>query len=87
MKELCSAKEHQYIDESGQTHTYKHNQITIIESKIYSVDKEGYENTNYIYGDSGIVELDLICEYILKKEGYEDLKPESVKAALLEQGN
>lgn len=87
MKELCSAKEHQYIDESGQTHTYKHNQITIIESKIYSVDKEGYENTNYIYGDSGIVELDLICEYMFKKEGYEDLKPESVKAAILEQGN
>jgi hypothetical protein len=87
MKELCSAKEHQYIDESGQTHTYKHNQITIIESKIYSVDKEDYTNTYYVYGDSGIVELDLICEYIFKKEGYEDLKPESVKAALLAEGN
>jgi len=87
MKELCSAKEHQYIDESGQTHTYKHNQISIIESKIYSVDKEDYNNAYYVYGDGGIVELDLICEYVLKKEGYEHLKPESIKTALLGEGN
>ena len=87
MKELCSAKEHQYIDESGQTHTFKHNQITIIESKIYSVDKEDYNNRYYVYGDSGVVELDLICEYIFKKEGFEDFKPESVKTALIEEGN
>jgi hypothetical protein len=83
MKELCSLKEHQYIDESGQTHTYKHNQISIIESKFYSVDKEGMDNLYYVYGDDGVVELDLVCEYIFKKEGYEHLKPESVKTALL----
>ena len=83
MKELCSAKEHQYIDESGQTHTYKHNQITIIESKFFSIDKENYDNLYYVYGDGGIVELDLICEYIFKKDGYEHLKPESVKETLL----
>ncbi len=83
MKELCSVKEHQYIDKSGQTHTYKHNQITIIESKFYSVDKEDADNEYYVYGDDGVVELDLVCEYIFKKKGYEDLKPESVKATLL----
>jgi hypothetical protein len=83
MKELCSAKEHQYIDESGQTHTYKHNQITIIETKFNSIDKEDIDHMYYIYGDGGVVELDLICEYIFKKEGYEDLKPESVKQTLL----
>ena len=83
MKELCSQKEHQYIDESGQTHTYKHNQITIIESKFYSVDKEDMDNLYYVYGDDGVVELDLVCEYIFKKEGYEHLKPESVKTELL----
>jgi hypothetical protein len=83
MKELCSLKEHQYIDETGQTHTYKHNQITIIESKFYSVDKEDIDNLYYVYGDDGVVELDLVCEYIFKKDGYEQLKPESVKTALL----
>lgn len=83
MKELCSAKEHQYIDESGQTHTYKHNQITIIETKFNSIDKDDVDHMYYVYGDGGVVELDLICEYIFKKEGYENLKPESVKTTLL----
>lgn len=82
MKELCSAKEHQYIDESGQTHTYKHNQITIIETKVNSIDKDDPDSMYYVYGDEGVVELDLICEYIFKKDGYENLKPESVKDAL-----
>ncbi len=85
MKELCSLKEHQYIDESGQTNTYKHNQITIIESKFYSVDREDTDNSYYVYGDGGVVELDLVCEYTFKKEGYEDLKPELVKTTLLEE--
>ena len=83
MKELCSAKEHQYIDESGQTHTYKHNQITILETKVTSVDKEAPEHSSYRYGDEGVAELDLICEYIFDKEGYENYKPKSVKEALI----
>ncbi len=83
MKELCSAKEYQYIDESGQTHTYKHNQITIMETKITSVDKEDSDHNSYHYGDDGVVELDLICEYIFNKKGYENYKPESVKETLL----
>ena len=83
MKELCSAKEHQYIDESGQPHTYKHNQITIIETNLKSADKEDLDHAEYRYGDSSVVELDLVCEYIFKKEGYESIKPESVKTTLL----
>ncbi len=83
MKELCSVKEHQYVDESGQTHTYKHNQITILETKSTSVNKESIDHNCYRYGDGGVVELDLICEYILNKKGYEKYKPESVKQTLL----
>ncbi|MBN2180569.1 MAG: hypothetical protein JW715_01550 [Sedimentisphaerales bacterium] len=83
MEELCSAKEHEYIDESGQTHTYKHNQITIIETKISPVDREQADHLNYCYGDAGVIELDLVCEYIFKKNAYEDIKPESVKKTLL----
>ena len=83
IQELCSAKEHTYIDESGQEHTYKHNQITILETKLNSVDKVNMDHLNYSYGDGGVVELDLICEYIFNKDGYEHLKPETVKTTLL----
>ena len=83
MKELCSVKEHQHTDESGQTHTYKHNQITILETKSTSVNKENPDHNCYRYGDGGVVELDLICEYIFNKKSYEEYKPESVKQALL----
>ncbi len=82
MKELCSAKEHKYIDESGKTHTYMHNQITILETNINSVDRE-IDHNSYRFGDSGVVELELICEYIFNKKGYENNKPESVKTTLL----
>jgi len=83
IQELCSAKEHTYIDESGQEHIYKHNQITILETKLNSVDKVNMDHLNYSYGDGGVVELDLICEYIFNKDGYEHLKPETVKTTLL----
>ena len=33
----------------------------------------------YRYGDDAVVRLDLICEYIFNKNGYEKIKPESVK--------
>ena len=33
----------------------------------------------YRYGDDAVVRLDLICEYIFNKNGYEEIKPESVK--------
>jgi hypothetical protein len=84
IKELCSAKEHQYIDESGQTHTYKHNQITVLEAKSTSVNKDSADHNCFHYGDSGVVELELVCEYIFNKNAYEKYKPESVKQALAE---
>lgn len=83
IQELCSSKEHKYIDESGQEHTYKHNQISVLETNIYSVDKQGPEHMYYRYGDGSVLELDLICEYIFKKDGYEDIKPQSVQTTLL----
>ena len=36
----------------------------------------------YRYGDDAVVRLDLICEYIFNKKGYEQIKPESVKQDL-----
>jgi hypothetical protein len=84
MQELCSAKQHVVRDAAppaGDPNS-KHNQITILETKIRSIDQveqEGIAHRFYRYGEDIVVELDLICEYIFNKEGYDDIKPESAK--------
>ncbi len=85
MEELCRVKTHAfrglYGDEPAQT--FKHNQITVLESSIAPVDREGFEHGLYRYGDNTVVELDLICEYVFQKVGYEQIKPELVKEDIL----
>jgi hypothetical protein len=83
MQKLCSAKEHKFSGFSGdvQEDTYKHNQITILESNISSIDRNEKEHSSCRYGDDAVVELDLTCEYIFNKAGYEEIKPASVKEA------
>jgi hypothetical protein len=83
LKELCSAKEHKFRGFSGneQEQTFQHNQITVLESKFLSTGNEPY--SLYDYGDAPVVELDLICEYILNKKGYEEIKPQTVKDAII----
>jgi hypothetical protein len=84
MKELCSGKQHKFKGFSGdeQERPFKHNQITILESNIRSIDREDQTHSFYRYGDESVVELDLICEYVFNKKGYDGIKPESVKTAL-----
>ena len=78
VEELCSAKDHIYIDKSGQQHTYKHNQITVIGTDMRSVDFKSEEHGYYRYGDENVSQLELTCEYIFMRKGYEDIIPESV---------
>jgi hypothetical protein len=87
MKELCSAKEHQFRgypdpNQPDQTlqpaQTFKHNQITILESTMASVDLNDMTNRYYRYGDEPVVTLDLICEYIFDIEGYTKIIPPPV---------
>jgi len=85
MQKLCSAKEHTFqgfFGELERPQTFKHNQITILESNIASVDRESEEHMLYRYGDDAVVELSLVCEYIFNKNGYDEVKPESVKEEL-----
>ena len=84
MKELCNGKQHKFkgFSDNEQERPFKHNQITILESKIRPVDREDQTHGLYRYGDESVVELDLICEYIFNKKGYDEIKPESVKTAL-----
>lgn len=84
MQQLCSAKEHKFAGFFGNEpeRIYKHNQITILESNINSINREEQTHKLYRYGDEAVVELDLICEYIFNKAGYEEIKPASIKEAL-----
>ena len=79
MQQLCSAKQHKFRGFSGNQpqQIFRHNQITVLESKIETIDHK--EKTLYRYGEDSIVRLDLICEYIFNKDGYDVIKPKSVK--------
>jgi hypothetical protein len=83
MQELCSAKEHKFKGFAGneQEQKFQHNQITVLESKFMSAGDEPY--SLYDYGDSPVVELDLICEYIFNKKGYDEIKPETVRQSII----
>jgi hypothetical protein len=85
IEELCSAKEHQfkgYPAAQEPAQTFKHNQITVLESKMGFLDPRDMTHRYYRYGQGNAVELDLVCEYIFKKKGYEILLPEPVKKTL-----
>jgi hypothetical protein len=83
LQELCSEKEHKFMgfDGNQSPQTFKHNQITVLESKFMSSGNEPY--SLYDYGDDPVVELDLICEYILNKKGYEKIKPQTVTQSII----
>jgi hypothetical protein len=84
MEELCSAKQHKFKGWDGeeQEQVFKHNQITILESKIELIDREDNTHRRYRYGEDAVVELDLICEYIFNKAGYDKIKPGPVKESI-----
>ena len=87
MTELCNAKEHIFKGFSGQQQqrTYKHNQITILESNFGAVEPYATEHELYRYGEDAVVELELICEYIFNRRGYDEIKPASVMESLGQQ--
>jgi hypothetical protein len=84
MGELCSEKTHYFSGYKNDQpmQQFKHNQITILQSSIESVDRENQNHKRYRYGQEAIVHLNLICEYIFNKEGYDIIKPDSVKQGL-----
>lgn len=84
MQELCSAKQHKFKGWSGngQEQIFKHNQITILKSDIEPIDREEQTHSLYRYGEDAVVKLDLICEYTFNKNGYDEIKPASVKETL-----
>jgi hypothetical protein len=81
MRELCSAKEHNFMGYTGQepVKTFKHNQITVLESRVRPVDMMLRSSKDYRYGSDSVVQVEIVCEYIFNKNGYEAIKPEQVK--------
>ena len=85
MKELCSEKEHTFrvgYAETGAEKTYKHNQITVLQSEVEPIEHGDSVHENYRYGDGAIVRLNLVCEYVLYRSGYDMIKPETIKILL-----
>jgi hypothetical protein len=81
MKELCSAKVHEFrgfSNELTEPQLYKHNQITILGADISAIDSAALAHKLYRYGDA-VVKLSLTCEYIFEKSGYDAVKPASLK--------
>jgi hypothetical protein len=85
IKELCGEKEHRYREGylvDGPERLYKHNQITVLQSKIESVDRKAMQHEFYRYGDGAVVQLNLVCEYIFNRSSYDKIKPEPIKVLL-----
>jgi hypothetical protein len=84
MKELCSAKTHRFRGFSGKEpeQEFKHNQITILETSIRSIDPQDENHNLCRYGEDAVVELELICEYLLHRKSYEQIKPKTVTKLL-----
>jgi hypothetical protein len=88
MRELCSAKDHNFMGFTGQepAKVFKHNQITILESRVKPADLALADQLYYRYGSDSVVEVELVCEYIFNKSGYDAIKPESIKNSVAKTG-
>jgi hypothetical protein len=81
MQELCSVKEHKWKGFDGQQSekVFSHNQITILESRVKPISADDMVHQKYRYGPDSAAEVELICEYIFNKKGYEAINPEMQK--------
>jgi len=84
MDELCSEKTHYFSGYKNDQpmQQFKHNQITILQSNVEPVNREDQNHKRYRYGQEAIVNLNLICEYIFNKEGYDAIEPNSAEQGL-----
>ncbi len=82
MKELCSAKVHEFSGWDGKPKESvegMHNQITILRFKSSAVERNAPAHKCYRYGEDPVVVLEMTCEYVFDKDSYDQTKPEAVK--------
>jgi hypothetical protein len=84
MKEIGREKEHKFYgyDGKGPEETFKHNQITIMDFLQEPVDRQALVHSKYRYGDAAVVKLNLVCEYIFHRSGYDEIKPQAITELL-----
>lgn len=88
MRELCSEKEHFLREDfkpDGAQIQSRHNQITILQNSVAVVDISNPIHELYRYGNGAAMQLDLVCEYLLNRKGYDSIKPEPIKKFLGQQ--
>lgn len=88
MRELCNVKEHSFSGFTGQepAKVFKHNQITILESRVKPVVLLSSDHQYYRYGTESVAEVEMVCEYIFNEQGYDAIKPESLKSPVAKPG-
>jgi hypothetical protein len=81
VKQLCSEKTHVFKGFDGKAAPQQHlrNQITILGSTVSPVELAVDEAMYYRYGDDALYKVNLVCEYIFNKSGYDTIKPAVVK--------
>lgn len=85
MKELCSEKPHSFYpkyDSSKEKVQSCHNQISILQSNISVINPMQSEHELYRYGQGASMRVDLVCEYLFVREGYDMVKPDLIKERL-----
>lgn len=84
IEELCRGREHKFYGWDGQEaeQEFTHNQITVLDYDMQPADRNGDRELGYRYGKSSVTELNLVCEYIFVRSGYDAVKPEIVKEEL-----
>jgi len=81
IKDLCSEKEHtfrDYFKGDQDPQTFKRNQITVMQYWQEPIDKFAREHERYRYGDGAVVKLNLTCEYVFNRSGYDKIKPDPI---------
>lgn len=84
-KELSTEKSHQfkgYPKGDGDVETFMHNQITVLKYSQQSINIGDKRHEYYRYGDGALVRLDMVCEYIFDRAGYDEIKPGQIKQFL-----
>jgi hypothetical protein len=81
VKQLCTEKTHTFKGFNGKAapQQYVHNQITVLGATVSPVDVAMDELAYYRYGDEALYKVNLVCEYIFNKSGYDEAKPAVIK--------
>lgn len=73
IKHLCSEKKHTFrgFDGKAAPQEFVHNQISVLAGTVAPVDLAVDEAMYYRYGDDALYKVNLVCEYVFNRGGYD----------------